>query len=56
MIRFLDGPAMGQSLELKRTPRYLRVVRSAAGTWDALDLIAEHGPDEATEILRRRFS
>lgn len=28
----------------------------SSGMRNALDLIAEHGPDEATEILRRRFS
>jgi hypothetical protein len=48
MIRFLDGPAMGQSLELKRTPRFLRVVHSAAGTWDALDLIADVPREDET--------
>ena len=28
----------------------------SSGMRNALDLIAEHGPDEAAEILRRRFS
>ena len=40
MIRFLDGPAGGQSLMLQRAPLMLRVVinpRDPDGTWDALD-------------------
>lgn len=37
MTRFLDGPAEGQVLMLKRAPIYLRAVRSADGKWDALD-------------------
>lgn len=37
MTRFTDGPAKGQVLMLKRAARFLRVVQSSAGTWDALD-------------------
>lgn len=37
MIRFLDGPAGGVLLTLRRAPQYLRVVRDAQGQWDALD-------------------
>lgn len=33
---FKDGPARGQTLMLKRSPIYLRVV-AANGKWDALD-------------------
>lgn len=36
MIRFLDGPAAGQVLQLRRAPRFLRVVQTSKG-WDALD-------------------
>jgi hypothetical protein len=37
MIRFLDGPAGGQTLMLQRAPLLLRVVQSKSGKWDALD-------------------
>ena len=40
MIRFLDGPAAGVTLSLRRAPVLLRVVRATTGsavTWDALD-------------------
>lgn len=41
MTKFLNGPAAGQTLMLKRAPIYLRVVRLAIGVgsskWDALD-------------------
>lgn len=36
MTIFLDGPAEGQTLLLKRAPRFLRVVKGG-GKWDALD-------------------
>jgi hypothetical protein len=36
MTRFQDGPAVGQTLMLKRALRFLRVVE-ANGKWDALD-------------------
>ncbi len=37
MTSFLDGPAQGQSLMLKRCPIFLRVVVDGGGKWDALD-------------------
>ena len=40
MIRFLDGPAMGQTLMLKSAPEFLRVTcaaRELVPKWDALD-------------------
>jgi hypothetical protein len=37
MITFLDGPAQGQTLALKRAPRFLRVTRFRAKEFDALD-------------------
>jgi hypothetical protein len=36
VTRFLDGPAKGQCLMLKRAARFLRVTE-CAGKWDALD-------------------
>ena len=40
MTTFIDGPAKGQHLALKRAPRFLRVV-VADGKWDALDQIED---------------
>lgn len=38
MIQFLDGPAAGVSLMLRRAPFMLRVVRKwGTNAWDALD-------------------
>ena len=38
MITFADGPALGEILELQRTPVMLRVVENRlTGEWDALD-------------------
>jgi len=53
MIRFLDGPAAGVNLVLRRAPIMLRVVRSAAGEWDALDqLDDEPAAGEAVYVYR----
>lgn len=45
MTTILDGPAKGQTLMLKRAPKYLRVVRddkhSLSPKWDALDQIGD---------------
>jgi len=50
MIRFLDGPAAGVTLMLKRAPLMLRVTRQViARTWDALDQL-EDEPDADEEI------
>ena len=38
MVKFLDGPAMGEELCLRNTPVYLRVVVDAKGEVDALDM------------------
>lgn len=48
MIRFLDGPAAGQVLQVRRAPIYLRVAIEA-GEVDALDQ-AEDTP-KPTEML-----
>lgn len=37
MITFRDGPAKGQTLQLRRAPFLLRVVQAADRSWDALD-------------------
>lgn len=50
MITFVDGPAAGQILNLARAPLYLRVVRDAALTFDALDQL-EDQPRKGETIL-----
>ena len=54
MTNFLNGPAAGVSLELARSPLFLRVVLGAGGVWDALDLLSD-GPrvSEAVHAYRR---
>jgi hypothetical protein len=37
MLKFIDGPAAGVSLMLRRAPVLLRVTCNAAGKWDGLD-------------------
>lgn len=40
MTKFIDGPAKGQTLMLKRAPKFLRVCLSV-GTFDALDQLED---------------
>lgn len=48
---FVDGPAAGTRLELRRAPYFLRVVINCAGDVDALDqLDDEPEPDEAIHV------
>lgn len=37
MNKFIDGPAAGIVLQLRRSPLFLRVVHSDANGWDGLD-------------------
>lgn len=37
MTTFIDGPAKGQHLMLRRSPKYLRVTEGPNDKWDALD-------------------
>lgn len=37
MVKFIDGPANGAELSLRRAPKYLRVVVGINGLVDALD-------------------
>lgn len=37
MTSFIDGPAKGEHLSLKRAVKFLRAVVTAGGKWDALD-------------------
>jgi hypothetical protein len=50
---FSDGPAAGTELQLHRSPRYLRVVQAAVGSWDALDLLNDWPlPDETIHVYQ----
>jgi hypothetical protein len=52
MTTFLDGPAKGQCLSLRRSPELLRVVE-LNGKWDALDQPEdEPKPGEKVHIYR----
>ncbi len=56
MTRFLDGPAAGQLLMLKRAPVFLRVVQDRGGKWDALDQLSDTPqPGETVTIYRKVF-
>jgi hypothetical protein len=53
MIIFLDGPAAGVNLDLRRSPIMLRVVQDARGNWDALDqLDDEPKPGESIHVYK----
>lgn len=53
MSKFLDGPAAGQHLALRRAPVMLRVVQGPGGKWDALDqLDDEPAADETIHLYR----
>lgn len=57
MIRFLDGPASGVVLQLRRAPLYLRVVADSSGTggeWDALDQLDDAALPGETLVAYRR--
>lgn len=52
MIRFLDGPAIGQTLLVRRAPIYLRVTHNVG--WDALDQLKDAPePQEQVYAYRR---
>lgn len=54
MVTFLDGLAEGVTLMLRRAPKFLRVVRSRRGEWDALDqLDDEPKPQESVHVYLR---
>ena len=57
MAEFLDGPARGITMDLRRCPTYLRLVHDPARTkrrgWDALDLPDDHPePGESLALYR----
>lgn len=49
MTSFSDGPAAGQTLLLKRAPRFLRVTFNGS-KWDALDQLADR-PEPHEELF-----
>lgn len=62
MIKFVDGPAAGSHLTLRRVPQFLRVVIDQAGGIDALDQLDDtvrdgetvhvyHRVDEVSEVI-----
>lgn len=53
MTRFLDGPAAGVALTLRRAPLYLRAARDQHGKWDALDLLDDE-PAEGEDLVAYR--
>jgi len=58
VIKFLDGPAAGQCLALRRAPIFLRVVVNRYGdkkTWDALDQLGDT-PKAGEDIFAYRLA
>lgn len=54
MIKFLDGPAAGTVLQLRRAPLLLRVVITSQGNVDALDqLDDEPQKNETIHVYRK---
>ena len=54
-MRFLDGPACGEVIDLQRAPHFLRVVIDADGKVDALDQLHDSPkPDEAIHVYLRQ--
>lgn len=53
MVNFLDGPAGGVKLALRRIPILLRVVR-AGRRWDALDQLDDEPEPRETIFVYRR--
>lgn len=41
MSNFIDGPAKGVHLSLRRSPMFLRAVCEPNGKWDALDQLTD---------------
>jgi len=49
MTKFLDGPAAGVVLMLRRSPTFLRVCHKGRSEWDALDQVSD--TPRAGEVL-----
>ena len=56
MTRFLDGPAAGNALMLRRAPLFLRVtIDAAGGKVDALDQLDDDPQDGETVHVYRQL-
>lgn len=53
MTKFLDGPAVGEGLMLKRAPLFLRAVKGPSGKWDALDQLTDTPSADETIVVYR---
>lgn len=54
MTTFRGGPAEGQILMLRRSPRFLRVVRDKANEFDALDQLGDSAAtDEEISVYEK---
>jgi hypothetical protein len=56
MSRFLDGPAAGVSLLIKRAPALLRAVQKPDGSWDALDQFTDRPERNERIVVYRRVT
>lgn len=54
MTKFLDGPAEGALLTIRRCPLYLRAVQGTDGKWDALDQLDDVAAPGETLVAYRR--
>ena len=54
MSRFLDGPAAGINLMLRRAPVFLRVTLDRAAKWDGLDQLGDTPNDDEQIFVYRR--
>lgn len=54
--KFLDGPAKGVRMSLRRSPMFIRVVRRAPDVWDALDQLADEPKPGETVVVYRLVS
>ena len=53
ILQFRDGPATAAFLEVVRAPKFLRVVRTLAGRWDALDQLEDLAREDEEIIVYR---
>lgn len=56
MTRFLDGPAAGRTLWLRRAPLFLRFVMGPTGGGDALDMPEDIASDDETMTVYERVT
>lgn len=54
MTKFVDGPAAGALVFLRRAPLFLRAVKGSVGDWDALDQVDDKPHADETIVAYRR--